>query len=75
MTTRSDETTTEADGYRMPRYGRLRGKRVLLKDAESRLSASDLGSVEVIVGGAKVRPWRFASDGSEVVVKSDRVLV
>jgi hypothetical protein len=72
MTTRSDET---ADGYKLPRYGKLRGKRVLLKDAPDRLSASDLGEVTAMVDGKRIRPWRFSSDGSEVKVLDDRVLI
>ncbi len=55
-----------------PQYGKLRGKRVLLSEAESRLSKEDLAQVEVDVPGQGViRPWRFVTDGSEIVVQAN----
>jgi hypothetical protein len=71
----ADETTLPGDGYALPTYGRLRGKRVKLADAESRLSKADLGEVTAVVDGNVIRPFRFASSPDEVVVKDDRVLI
>ena len=50
----------------MPAYGKLRGKRVSLAEAPSRLSADDLAQVEVeIPGQGVIRPWRFSSAESD----------
>lgn len=46
----------------LPEFGKLRGKRVSLKEAPDRLSAADLEQVEVdIPGQGIIRPWRFSS--------------
>ena len=58
----------------MPEYGKLRGKKVLLADAEARLSPADLAQVEVDVPGQGIiRPWRFVTDGSEITEKDGRL--
>lgn len=58
----------------MPEYGKLRGKKVLLADAEARLSPADLTQVEVDVPGQGIiRPWRFVTDGSEITEKDGRL--
>jgi hypothetical protein len=73
MARKNDETTTVP--YALPKFGKLRGTRVRLADAQELLSKKDLGDVTAVIGGNAVRPWRFASAGDEVRVLSDRVLV
>jgi hypothetical protein len=57
------------DLTKFPEFGKLRGKPVRLADAPDRLSPEDLTQVTVVLpnGGGTVRPWRFASDASDVV--------